>query len=76
MRPAGELAYAPLPETQFLVDAVEPRAATVRDSTARDSTARDVAMGGGARAPNQGHAEWLIELFERLQQRDQLARPP
>ena len=76
MRPAGELAYAALPETQFLVDAVEPRAATTNDGPARASFARDVASSGGARAPHQGHAEWLIELFERLQQRDQLARPP
>ena len=76
MRPTGELAYAPLPETQFLVDAVEPGAVTVHAGPVREACARDVASGGGARAPQQGHAEWLIELFERLQQRDQLARPP
>jgi len=68
MQPAGELAYAPLPETQFLVDAVEPRALAARDAAARDGV-----LPGGARAPQQGHAEWLIELFERLQRRDQLA---
>jgi hypothetical protein len=62
MRPAGELVYAPLPQTRFLVDAVEPRAAPGVDAGAPD----------GARAPQQGQAEWLIELFERLQQRDQL----
>jgi phytoene synthase len=56
-RPAGALAYAPLPETQFLVDAVAPLAVP----------------GGSACIAPQGHAEWLIELFERLQQRDQLA---
>jgi len=62
LRPAGKLAYASLPETQFLVDAIEPFA----------SAPREAAVLHGARAPQQGHAEWLIELFERLQQRDRL----
>ena len=76
MRPADALAYAPLPETQFLVDAVEPRPVAVRDVPGREAAARELAARGGGRAPQQGHAEWLIELFERLQQRDQMARPP
>ena len=62
-RPAGALNYASLPETQFLVDAVGPLA-----------TASEAAPGGPA-CSAQGRAEWLIELFERLQQRDQLAAP-
>ncbi len=73
MQPAGELAYAPLPETQFLVDAVEPPAIAVRDAVVPNAAARDAVSPGGARASQQSHAEWLIELFERLQRRDQLA---
>jgi phytoene synthase len=56
-RPADAPSYAPLPETQFLVDAVTP----------------PVMPGSAERAVSQGRTEWLIELFERLQQRDQLA---
>jgi 15-cis-phytoene synthase len=60
MRPPSELAYTALAETQFLVDAIEPLTAA----------SGDAAVVHGARAPQQGRAEWLIELFERLQQRD------
>lgn len=61
-RSPGESAYTALPETQFLIDAVQPRAAA--------TCAAPVV--GAARAPQQSQAEWLIELFERLQRRDQL----
>jgi len=58
-RPADASAQLPLEETRFLVTAVDP--APIRAAAAAD----------GARAPQQGRAEWLLELFERLQERDQ-----
>jgi phytoene synthase len=67
-RPGSELAYAPLPETRFLVEAIEPRRAAPGEFPLGSRA-------GGARAPQQGHAEWLIELFERLQRADQLDSP-
>jgi phytoene synthase len=87
-------AYAALPETRFLVDAVEPLAAAGGNAAQRpadmggerggsdgggsdDGARNDGARSDGARELQQGQAEWLMELFERLQRRDQrlAARP-
>jgi phytoene synthase len=59
MRPAPALAHAPLEETRFLVEAVETSTLALRSQD-------------GAREAGQGRAEWVLELFERLQERDQL----
>jgi 15-cis-phytoene synthase len=66
-RPADAAAHAPLEETRFLVSAVGPLPAGA------DAAGTAVAGADGARAPQQGRAEWLLELFERLQERDQLS---
>ena len=58
-RPPRGLMHAPLEATRFLVDAVENSAMPAR-------------VEPGERDASQGRAEWLCELFERLQQRDQL----
>ena len=57
---APRLAMSPLPETQFLLDAIEPLPLAAAQSA------------HGGREPQQSHVEWLLELFENLQQRDQM----
>jgi len=59
-RPASQCSYVPLSESRMLIDAVGPLPPA------------DATFGRDARE-TQGNAEWLLELFERLQQRDQLA---
>lgn len=49
------LGYAPLPESQALIEAV----------------AREAPRTLGFQAPRESSAEWLLQLFERLQRRDQ-----
>lgn len=68
-RPADEPVHEPLEETRFLVNAV---AAAPAPPVARPLPATD-AGSEPARPPQQGRAEWLLELFERLQERDRLA---
>ena len=59
MRPAPGLSGAPLEETRFLVEAVESSSAGHASH--------------GSRECGQGRAEWVLALFERLQERDQLS---
>ena len=53
----------PLEEAQFLLNAVHDSSWGLSEST-------PAPVRYGARAPEQGRAEWLLELFERLQRRD------
>lgn len=65
-RPTGELAQEPLAETRFLVAAVGPQPGRVFSGA------------DGTRVPDQGRADWLLTLFERLHEREQaleVARP-
>jgi phytoene synthase len=60
-RPASGSSYAPLNETRMLLDTIGPLPPA------------DAAAGRDARETQQSQAEWLLELFVRLQRRDQLA---
>ena len=59
-RPAHGLTHASLEQTRFLVEAVDLAATTAHSTLA-------------VREASQGRAEWLCELFARLQERDQLS---
>jgi phytoene synthase len=60
VRDTPGLAQAPLEETRFLVEAI-------------DAGAPGMHVAPGVRASGQGRTEWVLELFGRLQERDQLS---
>jgi phytoene synthase len=60
-RPAGQRHPAALVETEFLIEAVD---------SCPPAPGRDPYL--GARRPEQGRIEWVLELCERLQRRDRL----
>jgi phytoene synthase len=61
LRPAAQLGRSTLAESEFLVEAIDS-----------GPLAAERGVAGGARKPEQGRIEWVLELCERLQQRDRL----